>query len=76
MSTPSAPAVPISRPDLIAALAGDTVCRHCAGRGKVFVANERAGRPCPMCHGTGLTDRQRPAPTRAVLVPRPDPRPF
>lgn len=68
----------ISRPDLIAALCGDTVCRHCAGRGKVHVANERAPRACPMCRGTGLTTRPTPRPTtnRPVLVPRPDPRPF
>ena len=70
------PAVPIPRPALIAALAGETVCRHCGGRGKVLVARERTGRACPMCRGTGLTKRQRPAPSRPVLVPRHDPRPF
>ena len=50
--------VPMPRSELIAALAGDTVCRHCAGRGKVHVAGERTPRPCPMCRGTGLAKAQ------------------
>ncbi len=54
----------ISRPDLIALLAGDTVCTSCRGRGKIVVAKERVARTCPMCRGTGLrpsTATMRPA---------------
>lgn len=49
----------ISRPDLLAALAGDTVCRHCAGRGGIIVNRERKPRPCPMCRGSGLVSQTR-----------------
>lgn len=45
----------VTRPDLIATLAGDDVCRHCRGDGKIQVANERDRRDCPMCRGRGLT---------------------
>lgn len=55
MTATPGPVVPIPRAELIAALAGDTVCRHCAGRGTILVANERDRRPCPACRGTGLT---------------------
>lgn len=44
---------PNPAPDLIALLAGDLVCRSCRGTGKVYVAQERNPRPCPMCRGKG-----------------------
>lgn len=63
---PNAPIInPHPDPNLIALLAGETICRTCNGRGQLQVANERAGRTCPMCRGTGLRTH-----------PAPDPRPF
>lgn len=51
------PTTPISRPDLIAALAGDdlevlTRCRTCNGTGSIRVGAGRGEqRTCPMCRG-------------------------
>lgn len=49
---------PIPRRQLIAALAGDDLCRHCRGQGQIQVANERDRRTCPQCRGTGLAKAQ------------------
>jgi DnaJ-class molecular chaperone len=51
-------AQPIPRPHLIAALAGDDVCRTCQGRGSLVVDDSRNTRTCPMCRGAGLTQER------------------
>ena len=62
---------PIPRSDLIALLAGDTVCTHCRGTGRIAVVDHRDRRPCPACRGSGLT-----ATKATTATMRPDPRPF
>lgn len=44
---------PIPRRELIAALAGEDVCPHCRGDGKIRVTGPRDHRVCPPCRGSG-----------------------
>lgn len=43
-----------TRSQLIADLAGDSVCPTCRGRGRLLVTGPRDWRVCPPCRGTGL----------------------